>query len=181
MVIINIYAAKEPLVPKGLTLRRIEPFDWYWNNLHTDSLSVAHGSITPPASYSNAPASRKARREARHRSRKTEGFCGTDNLRLETETHAAAKDVYLGQDMGLWQLWRKAGISRRTQRRKTRERVGREKHTRSRRANARASSVFCNSYVEAKEYMYIDVQPLTFCALLYGSELGGAWQNGILR
>lgn len=26
-IIINIYAAKELLVPKGLTLRRIEPFD----------------------------------------------------------------------------------------------------------------------------------------------------------
>lgn len=26
-IIINIYAAKEPPVPKGLRLRRIEPFD----------------------------------------------------------------------------------------------------------------------------------------------------------
>lgn len=44
----------------------------------------AHGSITTPASYSNASASRKARGDARYRCRKREALYGETNLRLET-------------------------------------------------------------------------------------------------
>lgn len=68
------------------TFRLIQKQFAYWFSFS------AHGSITTPASYSNAPASRKARREAPQPQQGKKDFdCGTDNSPSETETPAAAR------------------------------------------------------------------------------------------
>lgn len=98
-------------------------------------------------------------------------YCGMDNLRLETgETRGAAKDVYLGQDLGgLWQLWRGEKKSWKPERRRTKERVGRGEKT-QRDARMRVF-LFLKTRLLERVYMCVHVHALFLCALLCGSEL----------
>lgn len=81
------------------------------------------------------------------------GFVRGDEFATGNEAHAAAKDLYLGQDLGLWQLWRKTGGLESRGRRRMRESKGREGHRWRRREDASASSAFCSSHVGVKELM----------------------------
>ncbi|CAK6967243.1 Hypothetical predicted protein [Scomber scombrus] len=126
----------------------------------------AHGSITTPASYSNAAASRKARREDTGigAGKREAFFAERIILRLgKRRRMQRLKDVYLAPGFGTLAALEIAG----SRRRRTRERVGRGKQTRRRRPLLLFCCFFlCHSYVGVKELM-------SFCALLYTGE---SWQ-----
>lgn len=101
------------------TFRLIQKQFAYWFSFS------AHGSITTPASYSNAPASRKARREAPQPQQEKKGFdYGKDNSPSEKKTPAAAWGCL--SPPGLWGLYGcgtsgnggDRGVRRRTTRRR---------------------------------------------------------------
>lgn len=110
--IINIYAALKLPVPKGLTLRRIEPFDWYWNNLHTDSLSER----TDPYQHCSAIQMRQHREDTESSAAPEQGknalYPVIAGRMIWKKASDACRDLYPGQDSGRRELrgrsWKEA-------------------------------------------------------------------------